>query len=1399
MPPIRQRVYKVTMLDELTQFAVLLFTDICDSTALKAKHGALEYKRAAELHNALFEKIAAEEKLTLIKNTGDGYFARTTSVAAAVRFALRFQHGMRGMAWGAFALTTRVGIHAGEVADITTLGMADVLAPAADLVARVMGLAVGGQILLTRSPFDEARHFVREHPDAVEGLSLTWLAHGPYLFKGCEEPVEVFEVGLSCHAPLVAPPDGEKAKRAVRPGDEETLGWRPACGLEVPGRGGWMLARKIGEGGFGEVWLAEQAATKQRRVFKFCFDEERLRSFKRELTFFRLIRDALGERPDIARLYDVKLDEPPFFLESEFAEHGNLVEWCEKQGGIGAVPLPRRLELMAQIAEAVAAAHSVGILHKDMKPQNVLMQSRPGGGPAPQITDFGIGALADKAALSAHAITAAGFTVNTLVSGGSGSSMTRLYAAPEQLTGKVFTVQGDVYALGVMLWQIVVGDFTRALAPGWEREVKDDILREDLADCLDGEPARRLASAAELVSRLRSLDERRAEREHERQRAATNARRKRNARLALIGGGIAAVIAVALGVGFFRERGLRQRANEAERLATSRLHHAQVARDAAENLVSEAVFGLKEKLLLVGKVSVLEDLATAAENYYAKLPADLVSDTTRRHEVRIALNRAIIAMGTSDDDAAEAACNKALGLARELSAKTPDDESLLEDQYLALAGLAGLRFGQERREDTVALAGTLDTLAADWQQRKPGSPGALRAKLVAVSLALFAKINADKDRATALAGFLEVQSIADELRKRGGETLETRVIAAVSISGRAYLMEKLGKSDSAVELYAQSDAALRDAFKKENAHPFVHDLMLQVRKWSLNRLTRSAQDRGDTALEKEAWRQTKEAVAELTALAEFEPLRLERWKTLAWLYQSSSGHARKLEGDAAWLAWTEKGMQAADRAASPRFDRATVFRVRVNTRLDVCAALCIVRPEGWMARVPKLMTETAEIVCTTKHRDDFWAESTVKRGLDHWREVIAELGKKPEQRAEMIAQAQAALAFARRLIETFPALPKLRADAVDGLPAIAAILREKGCAEAAEIEQAVAAWKKELVEKFPNDPGVVGSRASGDSERSWTLLNELRAAPKTERDARFSTLESHARDAIAYAKEHEAHIKPYDFARWTGSHFLALGSAQNEMGKFAEAEASLKEAIARHIAAADSAPAPNEAAVRRWDAAVARLGLARAVFRQGREDEVRKLGAEAIEVFESQSNQSTDFRKHTGFMGLLRNYARDCFGAGKDAERLALYQRAVKAARETHRLITAATDVNESERWGISTEICYTLLECGWRSRGAGDFAASETYLREGVAIATEFVAKAAPDQFPVRARLLGNLHYDLALTLAAVKRLDEASNQVEAIQSLLTKLEQTADAKDPATAALRGWLGELQKRLATP
>lgn len=394
--------------------------------------------------------------------------------------------------------------------------------------------------------------------------SLRWVAHGSYLFKGSDEPFEVFEVGADGIAPLTPPPDGDKARRLVTADEEETLGWRPAVGQEVPGRQKWVLERKVGEGGFGEVWLARHGATKHHRVFKFCHDAERLRSFKREITLFRLLREALGERRDIAKLYEVRLDEAPFYLESEYSELGSLSDWAAAQGGIAHVALPVRLDLVARVADAVAAAHSVGVLHKDIKPSNVLIHRGEDGEPLPRLADFGIGMVTDRSQLAARNITEAGFTQSVVTENDSSRTGTRLYAPPEALAGRPFTVQGDVYALGVFLYQMVVGHLERPLGQGWEREIRDDLLREDIAACVEGEPARRLDSAAELARRLRALVDRRKARV----RAARTERRGRIVRRVSIGFAAATAVGI-LVVALVASRGEQER--QAARLEAERL------------------------------------------------------------------------------------------------------------------------------------------------------------------------------------------------------------------------------------------------------------------------------------------------------------------------------------------------------------------------------------------------------------------------------------------------------------------------------------------------------------------------------------------------------------------------------------------------------------------------------------------------------------------------------------------------------------------------------------------------------------------------------------------------------------------------------------------------------------
>ncbi|MBM3334520.1 protein kinase, partial [Candidatus Sumerlaeota bacterium] len=315
------------------------------------------------------------------------------------------------------------------------------------------------------------------------------------------------------------------------------------------------LEEKLGEGGFGEVWRARHRLTKDLRVFKFCFRADRLRNLKREMTIFRILKEALGERRDIERLYDVQFEEAPYYLELEYTACGNLAEWIEARGGFDNVPLELRCEIIAQIATALAAAHSVGVIHKDIKPTNVLVEEQKDGRPRCVLADFGIGLLTDLKALERAGITAAGFT-EILDGTAKDSSLTgtRLYMAPELIAERQPSTKSDIYSLGVLLYQMIVGNLSQPMTTDWEQQVPDLLLRDDLRACLAGEPAKRLAGADQLAERLRAMEQRRAalaEREKA-ERAAL--RRQRIGAAVALGFGLAVLLAIALGYGLYREK-----------------------------------------------------------------------------------------------------------------------------------------------------------------------------------------------------------------------------------------------------------------------------------------------------------------------------------------------------------------------------------------------------------------------------------------------------------------------------------------------------------------------------------------------------------------------------------------------------------------------------------------------------------------------------------------------------------------------------------------------------------------------------------------------------------------------------------------------------------------------------
>ena len=278
-------------------------------------------------------------------------------------------------------------------------------------------------------------------------------------------------------------------------------------GALVPGREQWRLERHIGVSPSSEVWLAVHPKTAERRVFKFATDPVHLRGLKREVTVARLIREALGERPEFVRLLEWNFETGPAFLESEYGGL-DLAAWASARGGLSTIDLAVRVGLIADAAAAVHEVHGIDVLHKDLKPGNLLVSEAETGGLRVAVTDFGSASIVESVRLDALGITRLGFT--DPAGSSDGAAGTASYVAPELLSGSTPTRASDVYALGVLLYQVVVGDFRRVPAPGWEADVADPLLRADIAAAASGDPERRLQSAGELAHRLRNLDVRRA-------------------------------------------------------------------------------------------------------------------------------------------------------------------------------------------------------------------------------------------------------------------------------------------------------------------------------------------------------------------------------------------------------------------------------------------------------------------------------------------------------------------------------------------------------------------------------------------------------------------------------------------------------------------------------------------------------------------------------------------------------------------------------------------------------------------------------------------------------------------------------------------------------------------------
>ena len=209
--------------------------------------------------------------------------------------------------------------------------------------------------------------------------------------------------------------------------------------------------------------------------------------------------------PRIVRLYGCDLEHQTPYLVYEFVTGGDLIRHlAERRERMGRLLNSHEVfELMVQIAEALAFAHEYGLVHRDLKPANILVE-----GGVLKLADFGLGGvMAGRAQVSRiGATTIDQLAVADQVSLFRGAG-TPLYMAPEQRRGQAPDPRHDLFSLGVMWYQLLVGDVSRELHPGWAKELtlRFGVPRDhiDLIDRCVGWFDERPRNAGELLALMR--------------------------------------------------------------------------------------------------------------------------------------------------------------------------------------------------------------------------------------------------------------------------------------------------------------------------------------------------------------------------------------------------------------------------------------------------------------------------------------------------------------------------------------------------------------------------------------------------------------------------------------------------------------------------------------------------------------------------------------------------------------------------------------------------------------------------------------------------------------------------------------------------------------------------------
>src|ERR1700683_5251600 len=283
----------------------------------------------------------------------------------------------------------------------------------------------------------------------------------------------------------------------------------------IPGSklGPYEILSPLGAGGMGEVYRARDLRLGREVALKvlpesFSRDADRLRRFEQEARAVAALN-----HPNILAIHDIGEQDGSPFIVSEVLEGSSLR--AELQHG----PLPPRKasDYAAQIAQGLAAAHDKSIIHRDLKPENVFI-TRDGRA---KILDFGVAKLAPVRGAKDQSANSDGLTLTSSPTEAGMVMGTAGYMAPEQVRGAAIDSRTDIFAFGVVLYEMVSGK--RAFRRDTAAETMTAILKEDPPEisemahpvppglerivrrCLEKQPEQRFQSAKDLAFALEAL------------------------------------------------------------------------------------------------------------------------------------------------------------------------------------------------------------------------------------------------------------------------------------------------------------------------------------------------------------------------------------------------------------------------------------------------------------------------------------------------------------------------------------------------------------------------------------------------------------------------------------------------------------------------------------------------------------------------------------------------------------------------------------------------------------------------------------------------------------------------------------------------------------------------------